>query len=123
MKHDWHAKPPAREGANRPAPTKEGMHDIEWPLSMGRPEALEQSHRRSTCAASVVHLSAVQLPGTGFVFLPRREDVDVMPSRQSLDQPDESGNDPFGAASVDTSGQDQSDSHARSTITLVGSMR
>jgi hypothetical protein len=45
--------------------------------------------------------------------------VDVVPSREPLDQPEEGGDDALGPALVHTAGRDDGDLHARAIIIVA----
>ncbi len=97
----------------------EGVNEIERPLFFEapdeRPEATQENLPRPARAGrepEVVDARAEKRVVRRRPLLREREDVDVVPPREPLDQPEESGDDVFRPASVDTARNEEGQAHA-----------
>jgi GT2 family glycosyltransferase len=107
---------PAERRAVGAAPSEESVKDIEARPAMLGGEAPEQASAPPRCAADVVHARAEQVPLGGIHFLIVRVDVHVVAAGESLDEPEDGGDDAMRPAAVHSTMNQEGQLHGAEAI-------
>jgi hypothetical protein len=110
---------PSGERGRRAAPPEKSMDQVEWRDRMFFVHRRDESTRRTARCANIVNASAKEIPLIGLGLLSRGEDVNLVATCESFDEPKKCRDDAIGPASIDPTGNHHRDLHAAVAIAGV----